>query len=66
MRECTRYGDPLLLAAGELRWEPLVHAFEGHQAEQFLSSLPPIAAFTRRTRSANSMFSATVMWRKSA
>src|ERR1700738_1394767 len=45
MRECTRYRDPLLLAAGELRWEPLIHAFEGDQTEQFLPSLPPLAGF---------------------
>ena len=38
--ERARYSHPLLLAAGKLRGQPLVHAFEGDQAKQLL---PPLA-----------------------
>ena len=41
MRQRPRHGDPLLLTAGELRRQPLIHAFERHQAQQLLTALAP-------------------------
>ena len=67
VRERARHGDALLLAAGQLRGQALVHALERDQPQQLLAALRRARArFMRRTRSANSMFSATVMWRNSA
>ena len=67
VRERARHGDALLLAAGELRRQALVHALERDQAQQLLAALRGARrARMWRTRSANSMLSATVMWRNSA
>ena len=43
MRERSCHGDPLLLAARELRGQPAVHAFERHELEQLLASRTPLA-----------------------
>ena len=61
VRQRARHGDALLLTAGELRGQPVVHALERHQPQQLLAALAARAARMRRTRSANSMLSATVM-----
>ena len=67
VREGACHRDALLLAAGQLRRQALVHALERHQAQQLLAALRgALGARMWRTRSANSMFSATVMWRNSA
>ena len=67
VRERAGDGDALLLAAGELGGQALVHAFERHQPQQLLAPLRRgPRGFMRRTRSANSMLSATVMWRNRA
>jgi hypothetical protein len=42
VRERTSHGDALLLAAGELRRQPVVHAFERDQAQQFLATLATV------------------------
>ena len=60
VRECARDGDALLLAAGELRRQAIVHALERDQAQQLLATLRAgRRRCMRRTRSANSMFSPT-------
>ena len=40
VRQRTRHRHALLLAAGELRRQPLIHALERHQAQQLLATLP--------------------------
>ena len=42
VRQRARHGHALLLAAGELARQPLVHAFERHQLEQLLAPGAPI------------------------
>jgi hypothetical protein len=42
VRQRARHGDALLLAAGELRGQALVHAFERHELQQFLATLAPV------------------------
>ena len=67
VRERPRDRDALLLTARELRRQTVVHAFERDEPQQLLRRRSTrSAAFTRRTRSANSMFSPIVMWRNSA
>ena len=67
VRQGARHRDALLLAAGQLRRQPVVHALERHQSQQLAGGARGAhAARMRRTRSANSMLSATVMWRNSA
>ncbi len=67
VRQRARHRDALLLAAGQLRRQPVVHALQRHQPQQLLAPLRGARLpRMRRTRSANSMFSATVMWRNSA
>ena len=67
MRERARDRDALLLAAGELRGQPVVHAFERDELQQFLArERDARRALTLRTRNANSMFSPMVMWRNNA
>ena len=39
VRQRARHGDALLLAAGELRGQTLVHAFERHEPQQLLAPL---------------------------
>ena len=39
VRERARHGDALLLAAGKLRGQALVHAFERHEPQQLLAAL---------------------------
>jgi hypothetical protein len=43
MGERARDRDPLLLAAGQLRGQALIHALEGDEAKQFLPPLAPLA-----------------------
>ena len=55
VRQRARHRDALLLAAGELRRQALVHAFERDQLEQFLAAAraarpPSCAARAARTR----------------
>jgi hypothetical protein len=38
MRKGARYRDSLLLAAGELGREALIHAFQGDEAQEFLAA----------------------------
>ena len=67
VRQRARQRDALLLAARELRRQALVHAVERDELQQLLAPRAPLRrACTPRTRSANSMLSATVMWRNSA
>ena len=42
VRQRARHGDSLLLTARKLARQPLVHAFERHQLEQFLAPGSPI------------------------
>ena len=42
VRQRARHGDALLLAAGELARQALVHAFERHELEQFLAPGAPV------------------------
>ena len=43
VRERSRHGDTLLLAARKLRRETVVHALQGHELEQFLASRASLA-----------------------
>ena len=45
MGERARYRDPLLLAAGKLRGQALIHALEGDEAKQLLPPLATLAGF---------------------
>ena len=65
--ERARDRDALLLAARELGRQALVHALERDELQQLLRAGPGARrGCMRRTRSANSTLSATLMWRNSA
>ena len=66
VRQRTRDGHALLLTARELARVALVVALEGDQLQELRRRRRRSAARMLRTRSANSMLSATVMWRNSA
>jgi hypothetical protein len=44
VRKCPRDGNALLLPARELRGQPVVHALEGDELEQFLAARPALRA----------------------
>ncbi len=43
--ECARHGDPLLLAARELRRETIVHALQGDETQELLAALAALGRF---------------------